>query len=474
MILTNINHDCGYHTQKIATMFFPLERISDSGVSDINVITEKKDSIITVSARVYSKERTLSAVSGDDTAHDLSVLMFRVLSDLTGFEPPWGILYGVRPARLMHATVQKLGIDGARRKFDFDLVKPQKTELALEVMQRENKIIKLSKDNSFSLYVSIPFCPTRCSYCSFVSHSIANAGEYIAPYVDLLCRELEETAKVAKDLSLRLETIYFGGGTPTTLSAEQLAKIMQTISDNFDLSTLREYTVEAGRPDTVTPEKLQTVRSLGADRVSINPQTFSDEVRAKVGRRHTTEQTLSAFDMARGAGFDNINMDFIAGLDGETLQSFQSGIDRAVALGADSVTVHNLALKSAAYLVTENEYFDLTAKNTASAMVDYAYKALCKNGYAPYYMYRQSKSLGNLENVGYAKDGKECLYNIYMMDETHTVLAAGAGAVTKLRGASYNNIERVYNFKYPYEYIQRFDQVILRKQKVYDFYSHIK
>lgn len=474
MILKNINHDCGYHTQKIATMFFPLERISDSGVSDINVITEKKDSIITVSARVYSKERTLSAVSGDDTAHDLSVLMFRVLSDLTGFEPPWGILYGVRPARLMHATVQKLGIDGARQKFDSDLVKPQKTELALEVMQRENKIIELSKDNSFSLYVSIPFCPTRCSYCSFVSHSIANAGEYIAPYVDLLCRELEETAKVAKDLSLRLETIYFGGGTPTTLSAEQLAKIMQTISDNFDLSTLREYTVEAGRPDTVTPEKLQTVRSLGADRVSINPQTFSDEVRAKVGRRHTTEQTLSAFDMARGAGFDNINMDFIAGLDGETLQSFQSGIDRAVALGADSVTVHNLALKSAAYLVTENEYFDLTAKNTASAMVDYAYKALCKNGYAPYYMYRQSKSLGNLENVGYAKDGKECLYNIYMMDETHTVLAAGAGAVTKLRGASYNNIERVYNFKYPYEYIQRFDQVILRKQKVYDFYSHIK
>ncbi|MBQ8980618.1 MAG: coproporphyrinogen dehydrogenase HemZ [Eubacterium sp.] len=474
MILKNINHDCGYHTQKIATMFFPLERISDSGVSDINVITEKKDSIITVSARVYSKERTLSAVSGDDTAHDLSVLMFRVLSDLTGFEPPWGILYGVRPARLMHATVQKLGIDGARRKFDSDLVKPQKTELALEVMQRENKIIELSKDNSFSLYVSIPFCPTRCSYCSFVSHSIANADEYIAPYVDLLCRELEETAKVAKDLSLRLETIYFGGGTPTTLSAEQLAKIMQTISDNFDLSTLREYTVEAGRPDTVTPEKLQTVRSLGADRVSINPQTFSDEVRAKFGRRHTTEQTLSAFDMARGAGFDNINMDFIAGLDGETLQSFQSGIDRAVALGADSVTVHNLALKSAAYLVTENEYFDLTAKNTASAMVDYAYKALCKNGYAPYYMYRQSKSLGNLENVGYAKDGKECLYNIYMMDETHTVLAAGAGAVTKLRGASYNNIERVYNFKYPYEYIQRFDQVILRKQKVYDFYSHIK
>ncbi len=473
MILKNINHDCGYHTQKLATMFFPLEKITDSGESDIEVVTELNDNRITVSARVYSKERTLSAVCGDDVAHDLSVLMYKVLSEITGFEPPWGILYGVRPARLMHATVQKLGIDGARKKFAADLVQPAKTELALEVMQRENRIIELSKDNSFSLYVSIPFCPTRCSYCSFVSHSIANAGDFINPYVDLLCKELEETAKAAKSLGLRLETIYFGGGTPTTLSAKQLAQIMQTIANDFDLSTVREYTVEAGRPDTVTPEKLQTVRALGADRVSINPQTFNDEVRAKVGRKHTTQQTLDAFSMARAAGFDNINMDFIAGLSSETLESFKSGIQKAVALDADSVTVHNLALKSAAYLVTENEYFDLTAKNTASAMVDFAYSELTNSGYAPYYMYRQSKSLGNLENVGYAKDGKECLYNIYMMDETHTVLAAGAGAVTKLRGA-YNNIERVYNYKYPYEYIDRFDEVILRKQRIYDFYGNIK
>ena len=423
---------------------------------------------------MYSKERTLSAVlQSDDTAHELSLLMFNVLSDITGFEPPWGILYGVRPARLMHATVQKLGVDGARQRFASDLVKPQKTELALEVMQRENRIIELSKPDSFSLYVSIPFCPTRCSYCSFVSHSIEAAAQFIEPYVDLLCTELEATAKAAKALSLRLETVYFGGGTPTTLSAEQLARIMNTIADNFDLSTLREYTVEAGRPDTVTPEKLQAIRTLGADRVSINPQTFNDEVRRKIGRRHTTEQTLAAFDMARNAGFDNINMDFIAGLADETLQSFQSGIGKAIALGAESVTVHNLALKSAAYLVTENEFFDLTAKNTASAMVDFAYGKLTQNGYAPYYMYRQSKSLGNLENVGYAKEGKECLYNIFMMDETHTVLAAGAGAVTKLRGASYNNIERVYNLKYPYEYIDRFDDILARKQRIYDFYGNI-
>ena len=473
MLLKNINHDCAYHTQKIATMFFPLEKISDSGNSDIEVLTKKENKTLTVSARVYSKEHTLSAdmPEGSDEAHELSLLMYRVLSEITGFRPPWGILYGVRPARLMHATVERLGEENARIKFAQDLVTAQKTELALEVMKRENRLISLSKDNSFSLYVSIPFCPTRCAYCSFVSHSIENAGDLIQPYVELLCRELEETAKAAKALSLRLETIYFGGGTPTTLNAEQLALLLEKIEQCFDLTTVREYTVEAGRPDTVTPEKLAVLKRYGVGRISINPQTFNDEVRAAVGRRHTTQQTLDAFEMARGAGFDNINMDFIAGLQGESLGSFKNGIDEAIRIGADSVTVHNLALKSAAYLVTEKEFFDLTEKNTASAMLDYAYNTLCRSGYAPYYMYRQSKSLGNLENVGYAKEGRECLYNIFMMDETHTVLAAGAGAVTKLKGRTYNNIARVYNYKYPYEYINNFDEVLSRKQKIYDFYS---
>ena len=473
MILQNINHDCGYHTQKLATMFFPLEKISDSGESEIAVTTEKNGDRLTVSARVYSKEHTLSCVCGDDTAHDLSVLMYRVLSDVTGFEPPWGILYGVRPARLMHATVEKLGESGAIKKFETDLVKSQKTELALEVMRKENEIISLSKANSYSLYVSIPFCPTRCAYCSFVSHSIENAAQLIEPYVDLLCRELEEIAAAVRALSLRLESIYFGGGTPTTLSQKQLAKLFSAIENNFDLSTLREYTVEAGRPDTVTFEKLQTMRDFRVGRISINPQTFSDEVRRAAGRFHTTKQTLEAFDLARKAGFDNINMDFIAGLKGESLDSFKNGIETAVSLGAESVTVHNLALKSAAYLVTENEFFDLGEKTLAADMIDFAYSKLKANGYAPYYMYRQSKSLGNLENVGYAKPGRECLYNIFMMDETHSVFAAGAGAVTKLKGESYNNIARVYNYKYPYEYISNFDEIIRRKQRIYDFYSNI-
>jgi oxygen-independent coproporphyrinogen-3 oxidase len=338
-------------------------------------------------------------------------------------------------------------------------------------MHHENEIIKLSKDNSFSLYVSIPFCPTRCSYCSFVSHSIQNAADLIEPYVDLLCKELEINSKIAYDLGLRLETIYFGGGTPTTLSAAQLDKILTAIENNFDLSNLREYTVEAGRPDTVTKAKLDTLKSHNVQRISINPQTFNDNVLEQIGRKHTSKQTIEAFELARQCGFKNINMDFIAGLNTDTFESFKLSIDKAIELGAESITVHNLALKSGAYLVTENEYYDLSRKNLATAMVDYSYKALKGNQYYPYYMYRQSKSLGNLENVGWCKDGYDCLYNVYMMDETHTVFAAGAGAVTKLKNQKTSHIDRIYNFKYPYEYIDRFDEVLNKKQKIIEFYS---
>jgi oxygen-independent coproporphyrinogen-3 oxidase len=475
MILNNINHEFGYHTQKIATMFFPLEKIkvNSDGSDEIVVDTIKENNKLTVNAKVYSRNLSDSVVinDNDDVAHEISILLFNVLSSLTGFSPSWGILYGVRPARLMHATVESLGENGARQKFLSDLVKPQKVDLAIEVMHHENEIIKLSKNNSFSLYVSIPFCPTRCSYCSFVSHSIHNATDLIEPYVDLLCKELELNGKIANDLNLRLETIYFGGGTPTTLSANQLDKILNTIENNFDLSTLREYTVEAGRPDTVTKTKLDTLKSHNVGRISINPQTFNDSVLEHIGRKHTSEQTIKAYELARKIGFDNINMDFIAGLNTDTLDSFKNSIDKAVELGAQSITVHNLALKSGAYLVTENEYYDLSLKNMATAMVDYSYDTLKNNGYYPYYMYRQSKSLGNLENVGWCKDGYDCLYNVYMMDETHTVFSAGAGAVTKLKNQSTQHIDRIYNFKYPYEYIDRFDEIIERKQKIIDFYA---
>lgn len=476
MILRNINHDYAYHMQKIVTMFFPLEKIvvDEKFDNDDIVVETKKDGFrLWVRVKVFLDEKTAeyTAEQNEDMAHAMSVLLFRVLCDITSFTPSWGILYGVRPARLMHATVEQIGEERARDKFiNYHLASKKKTDLALEVMKHENKIIALSKSNSYSLYVSIPFCPSRCSYCSFVSHSIQNAKDLIDPYVDLLCRELEATAKTAKNLDLRLETIYFGGGTPTTLSPAQIDRLLTVIERNFDLSTLREYTVEAGRPDTITEQKLSTLLSHNVQRISINPQTFNDSVLEKIGRRHTSRQTIDTFELARKVGFDNINMDLIAGLNGDTLDSFENSVNTAVELGAESVTVHNLSLKSSAYLVTENEYYDLTRKNLASQMIDYSYNKLKSCGYYPYYMYRQSKSLGNLENVGWCKEGMDCLYNVYMMDETHTVLSAGAGAVTKLKNPLTAHIERIYNYKYPYEYINNFEEVLNRKKGILDFY----
>lgn len=472
MILKNINHGFSYHTEKIATMFFPLEKIGESG-DGITVITKKEDNTISVFADVFGVEAEKSETVGEneDMAQAMSLLLFDVLSDITGFKPPWGILYGVRPARLMHSKYEELGEDGAVKFFKDSLADERKIKLAHDVMKSENEIIKLSKDNSYSLYVSIPFCPSRCAYCSFVSHSVENAGELIEKYVELLCAELEDKARIAKTLGLRLETIYFGGGTPTSLTAEQLERIIVTIENNFDLSELREYTVEAGRPDTVTGEKLEVMKSHGVGRISVNPQTFSDEVREKAGRKHTTVQTLEAFELAREAGFKNINMDFIAGLESDTLENFKMSIYKAVELGCESITVHNLSLKSAAFLVTEKKYYDLSEKVTADKMIEYSSKKLRESGYHPYYMYRQSKSLGNLENVGWCKDGYECLYNVFMMDETHTVFAVGAGAVTKLKNPRTGHIERIYNFKYPYEYVKDFEKIIERGKGIIDFYG---
>lgn len=285
-------------------------------------------------------------------------------------------------------------------------------------------------------------------------------------------RSLKKTGQVAKALGLRLETVYFGGGTPTTLSASQLSRLFDVIEKNFDLSTLREYTVEAGRPDTVTEDKLMALKGAGVGRISINPQSFNDEVLDSIGRRHTSKQTLDAFALARKCGFNNINMDLIAGLPKDTFSSFKNSVDTAVSLGAESVTVHTLAMKSAAYMVTRENAYDISDKLLTFDMVEYSNSCLKSGGYYPYYMYRQSKSVGNLENVGWCKDNMDCLYNVYMMDETHSVFAVGAGAVTRLKNQDTGKIERIYNFKYPYEYIDRFDEIIERKKLIEKFYAN--
>ncbi|MGN1124492.1 MAG: coproporphyrinogen dehydrogenase HemZ [Eubacterium sp.] len=474
MVLKVINHPFSYDMKNICTVFFPFEKIKDEGDDDIVITTEIEDNQMLAQVEAYGRylSKSHSIEQNEDMAEAMSVLLYNTLSELTGCKPPWGILFGVRPAKLMHRFCEQLGGQGAREYFINNfLVTPQKTDLAIEVMHRENKIISLSGESSFSLYVSIPFCPTRCSYCSFVSHSIERTKKLVEPYVELLCLELKRIGEIARTLNLRLETIYFGGGTPTTLSSENLARLFKTINDSFDLSNLREYTVEAGRPDTVTVDKLLAIKGAGVERISINPQSFNDEVLNAIGRRHTSYQTLEAFDLARRCGFDNINTDLIAGLPLDTLDSFKNSVDTAINLGAESVTIHTLAMKSAAYMVTKDNPFDLKDRVLTSDMVDYSNSALNSAGYYPYYMYRQSKSLGNLENVGWCKENKDCLYNVYMMDETHSVFAAGAGAVTRLKNQQSGHIERIYNYKYPYEYIDNFEEIFKRKDGILDFYK---
>ncbi len=480
MILEICNHPYQYETEKLLRVFFPNEKLriiqgsaSNTG-SEAVVTTAATDTEVLVRFADASGVLEARDARGDDGELSLETLLFRVLQSRTGYTPKWGLLTGVRPSKLFLKLERACGADGAKRYFtDTLFVSPEKTALAAEVGAREQAVLALSRPESCSLYVSIPFCPTRCSYCSFVSQAVStpSARKLVPEYVRLLAQEIEETGKLVKALGLRLESIYFGGGTPTTLSAEQLEALLTAVRGAFNLSALREYTVEAGRPDTVTPEKLQALRAGGVTRVSINPQTFNDEVLRTIGRAHTAEMTVQAFEMARAAGFSDINMDLIAGLPGESVASFCNSIDRAVALAPENITVHTLSLKRASTMTANGTQFDKESAENADEMLHYAATALGNAGFNPYYMYRQSKTLGNLENTGYTKDGYECLYNIFMMEECHTVLGAGAGAVTKLKAPHGADISRIFNYKYPYEYITGFSQLLERKRAIPVFYE---
>lgn len=482
MNLYYINHSYRYESEKLLRLFFPLEKINEyteySETREDYLLTRiDGDTLLTLTAELSlggDVRRCVKTVKKDecnDLELELLLSAYELLCEMSGFTPKWGILTGVRPSKLIVKRLSLCGEDDARDWFlNTYKVSPEKTELAIDVAKTELKVIEKAGEKSFSLYISIPFCPTRCSYCSFVSHSIntEKAQNLIPDYVEKLLEELTFTAKAAKEKGLHLTSVYWGGGTPTTLHKEDLDKILTHIENVFDLSQCLEYTVEAGRPDTVTREKLEVLKKHNVGRISINPQTFSDSVLEAIGRRHTTAQTEEKYILARQVGFDSINMDLIAGLPTDTIDGFKRSVDRAVELGADNITVHTLALKRSSSIVTENESSCVSDKNIEE-MLDYAGKTLRENGYHPYYMYRQSKSLGNLENVGWCKKDKECFYNILMMEEYQSIFSVGAGAVTKLRKEDGSVIERIFNFKYPFEYISRFHEVLEKKSGMLRF-----
>lgn len=417
-------------------------------------------------------ETAVKKLTDDDNELVSAQLLYKLLCDFTGLTQPWGILTGVRPVKLLRRLAEESSEEQAVKKFEKDFfVSNEKIALSRETEHNERKILELSKPESFSLYVGIPFCPSRCSYCSFVMASIERAEKLIEPYTKLLCEEIKQTAEIANKLGLRLETVYFGGGTPTTLSAEQLDTVLGTVNNSFDMSTCREFTVEAGRPDTIDIAKLFALKENKVDRISINPQTVNDEVLKTIGRKHTAQQFFDAFELARKCGFDNINTDLIAGLPTDTSESFKNSLDSIVRLNAECITVHTLCMKRASRLTTEGVTLDLQQARDAREMLAYTQNILGQNEYIPYYMYRQSRMVGNLENVGWSKKGFESLYNVYVMDETHTILACGSGGVTKLKRNNPDYLERIFNFKYPYEYIDRFDELIQRKSGIMQFYG---
>ncbi len=474
----------GYEAEHVARLFFPGASLAgevcpfeDETADLVAAVDHTVAQLVFVrrGGRLFWDMKTVdSAATVKQREYSLCRLLYGLLCARTGIRPPWGMMTGVRPVRIIH-DMRAEGADEAAIEARFletyDCT-PERFATARAIADLQRPVLEANRPLDCSVYAGIPFCPTRCSYCSFVSRTVGDKATraLVEPYVDCLCRELAATGAAAKACGLRVRTLYIGGGTPTSLSAAQLRRLMRQMADCFPLDGIEEYTVEAGRPDCTDEEKLRVLKEYGATRISINPQTFSDAVLKNIGRRHTAQDILNCFRTARAVGHDNINMDLIAGLPGDTVEGFCRSLETAIALEPENITVHTLTLKRASNLVVEHR---AAAYDDVAAMLEQAARLLPAAGYRPYYLYRQKGTLQNLENIGWSKPGYECLYNIYIMEEVHTILSAGAGGSTKLvtPGVRHGKIERIFNFKYPNEYIDRFDTVLERKEGVKRFYD---
>lgn len=385
---------------------------------------------------------------------------------LTGTTPPWGMLTGVRPVKLpTRSLLAGATPEQARKEMEEDLyVSPRRARLAVDCAQASAAVDKALSPNQVSLYIGIPFCPTRCAYCSFVSADVGRALKLLDPYVDALITELEETGRVLKEAGLSVYSLYMGGGTPTTLSAQQLDRVLSAARTHLPLEGCVEYTVEAGRPDTITRDKLLVLKDQGIGRISINPQTLEDEVLRAIGRRHCAQDILDAYALAREVGFQSINMDLIAGLPRDSVHGFARSLEGVLALKPENITVHTLALKKGSGLMDRPEL--LPSGQEVAQMVELSLDALEAGDYRPYYLYRQKYMSGSLENVGWCRQGQESIYNIIMMEELQTVVSVGGGGVTKLVDRQAGKILRLPNPKYPHDYLSSLDKVLAQKQEL--------
>ena len=421
---------------------------------------DKKDTIID---KEYDQQNVEKR-----SRYRLKLSIYRLLCNHLDLEMnPWGILIGVRPTKLGHILLDQ-GL--SYQQTDDQLqnvygVSKEKRELLLNIVRRERKHLPTTTEakKKISLYLGVPFCPTKCDYCSFASYPLSEYKQYLSDFLSALEYEIENIGQIVRELNLNIDTVYIGGGTPTVLSAEKLKGIIQKLKDSFAINDLREFMVEAGRPDTINEAKLRVLKNENVNRISINPQTMQQETLDKIGRDHTVEDVVEAYSLARKMNFANINMDLIVGLPGEGEEELKLTLEEVKELHPDSITVHTLAIKRASKLNQQQDELSLLSAAKINEMLNLTQKTAEKLGLVPYYMYRQKSPLGNFENVGYSKPGQESIYNILMMEERETIIALGGGGVTKLVDSEDWSLEREINPKFPVQYINQVEKRTQRK-----------
>lgn len=482
-----------YYAQTLCMIFFPGAKFgADEEVGPDTPVVTIRVAEIEGAARGYASIRIGDKYSESTRKFDYrpemtpervrkiaaGAAMLAVGEKFFGYRPSWGILTGVRPSKvatelLVSGLTPGRARDALRRQY---LLTPKKAALAVEVALREQRLIGTPDPRDCSVYISIPFCPSRCSYCSFVSYTSPRLLSLIPDYLARLCGDIDRTFARIKRLGLRVKTVYIGGGTPTILEPHQLELLLSAINRGVDVSTLEEFTLESGRPDTITAEKLAVAAEYGVNRISVNPQSLDPAVLDRIGRSHSIDQFYRAFAVAKESGIPYINTDLIAGLPEDNFLKFSNTLEKVISLAPDNITVHTFCVKKAADILREGREVYSLRGGEAGTCVDYSQIKAQEEGYFPYYMYRQKNTVGNFENVGFAKEGTEGRYNVYMMEEVHSIFAVGAGAVTKLvhirpKNPADTKIIRIAPPKYPYEYL-RTDQSAEEEARIEAFYAN--
>ncbi|MGL4344148.1 MAG: coproporphyrinogen dehydrogenase HemZ [Cellulosilyticaceae bacterium] len=463
-----VGHDTSYELGNIAHLFEPyvtkewtLESIWKDRVAE---------AVLFEDGRIIAQKCMETNLCGDEIKDKktlkkaLKSVAYSVLSEQSQKAMPWGMLTGIRPTKIVHDYYEQGYADAQieQELKEGHHISDSKVRLMMDVAKEEQKILAKNKPDEINIYIGIPFCPTRCVYCSFTAYSLEKKAKQVEPYLTALCKEISFIAKAKAGVPIR--SLYIGGGTPTSLNEDQLARLLAHIQSCFVLEDIEEYTLEAGRPDTITREKLQIMKDYGVGRISINPQTMNQKTLDVIGRRHTVEEIREVFHIARELGHTNINMDMILGLPGETPEDVAYTLDELEKLAPENITVHTMAIKKASLLKVNQEDYELTQVQMIEEMLSLCERKSEKMGLRPYYMYRQKNMLGNFENVGYAKPGYECIYNIEIMEEKQSIIAAGAGAITKMVYQKGDRIDRVPNVKSLEDYIGRIDEMIERKR----------